>query len=55
MTLLAGLSAGRDLDGLPLTTPTSFCIGIRIYPGAQEAERIRAEVAAGAPDHPPNP
>ncbi len=52
VTLLAGLNAGRDLDGLPLTTPTSFCIGSRIYPGAQdaaaEAERVSAELAAGA-------
>jgi methionine synthase / methylenetetrahydrofolate reductase (NADH) len=52
VTLLAGLNAGRDLDGLPLTTPTSFCIGTRIYPGAQdaaaEAERVSAELAAGA-------
>ncbi|HEY6275987.1 MAG TPA: bifunctional homocysteine S-methyltransferase/methylenetetrahydrofolate reductase [Streptosporangiaceae bacterium] len=52
VTLLAGLNAGRDLDGLPLATPTSFCIGTRIDPGAQdaaaEAERIGAEVAAGA-------
>jgi methionine synthase I (cobalamin-dependent)/5,10-methylenetetrahydrofolate reductase len=52
VTLLAGLNAGRDLDGLPLTTPTSFCIGTRIYPGGQdtaaEAERIGAELAAGA-------
>jgi methionine synthase / methylenetetrahydrofolate reductase (NADH) len=52
VTLLAGLNAGRDLDGLPLTTPTSFCIGTRVYPGAQdaaaEAERIGAELAAGA-------
>jgi homocysteine S-methyltransferase len=52
VSLLAGLNAGRDLDGLPLTTPTSFCIGTRIDPGAEdaaaEAERISAEVAAGA-------
>jgi methionine synthase / methylenetetrahydrofolate reductase(NADPH) len=52
VTLLAGLNAGRDLDGLPLATKTSFCIGARVNPGAQEAEaeieRVRAEVAAGA-------
>jgi len=52
VALLAGLNAGRDLDGLPLTTKTSFCIGTRVSPGAQdtgaEIERIRAEVAAGA-------
>jgi homocysteine S-methyltransferase len=52
VTLLAGLNAGRDLDGLPLTIPTAFCIGTRIYPGAQdagaEAGRIGAELAAGA-------
>jgi 5,10-methylenetetrahydrofolate reductase len=47
-----GLNAGRDLDGLPLTTKTSFCIGTRINPGAQdpaaEIARARAEVRAGA-------
>jgi homocysteine S-methyltransferase len=52
VTLLAGLNAGRDLDGLPLTTKTSFCIGTRVNPGAPdtgaEFERVRAEVAAGA-------
>ncbi|HYA51919.1 MAG TPA: homocysteine S-methyltransferase family protein, partial [Streptosporangiaceae bacterium] len=52
VALLAGLNAGRDLDGLPLTTKTSFCIGSRVNPGAAdaaaEAERVRAEVAAGA-------
>ncbi len=52
VALLAGLNAGRDLDGLPLTTTTSFCIGTRVNPGAQDAEaeieRVRAEVAAGA-------
>src|SRR5215472_15665114 len=49
VTLLAGLNAGRDLDGLPLTTKTSFCIGSRVNPGAgAELERVRAEVAAGA-------
>jgi methionine synthase I (cobalamin-dependent)/5,10-methylenetetrahydrofolate reductase len=52
VTLLAGLNAGRDLDGLPLTTKTSFCIGSRVNPGAPDAgaelERVRAEVTAGA-------
>src|SRR5215472_11654672 len=52
VALLAGLNAGRDLDGLPLTTKTSFCIGTRVNPGAQDAgaeiERVRGEVAAGA-------
>jgi methionine synthase / methylenetetrahydrofolate reductase (NADH) len=52
VALLAGLNSGRDLDGLPLTPATSFCIGTRISPGAAdsaaEAERVRAEVAAGA-------
>ena len=52
VALLAGLNAGRDLDGLPLTTQTSFCIGSRVNPGAldggAELERVSAEVAAGA-------
>jgi homocysteine S-methyltransferase len=52
VTLLAGLNAGRDLDGLPLATKTSFCIGTRVNPGAQDAaaeiERVRTEVTAGA-------
>jgi methionine synthase / methylenetetrahydrofolate reductase (NADH) len=52
VALLAGLNAGRDLDGFPLTTSTSFCIGTRVNPGAQdtaaETDRARAEVAAGA-------
>src|SRR5262245_56131317 len=52
VALLAGLNAGRDLDGLPLTTKTSFCIGSRVNPGAPDAraelERVRAEVMAGA-------
>src|SRR5215831_17960115 len=52
VALLAGLNAGRDLDGLPLTTKTSFCIGARVNPGAPgagaEFERARAELAAGA-------
>jgi methionine synthase I (cobalamin-dependent)/5,10-methylenetetrahydrofolate reductase len=52
VALLAGLNAGRDFDGLRLTTKTSFCIGTRINPGAQDAAaeiaRARAEVRAGA-------
>jgi methionine synthase I (cobalamin-dependent)/5,10-methylenetetrahydrofolate reductase len=52
VALLAGLNAGRDLDGLPLTTKTSFRIGTRVNAGAPDAtaetERVRAEVAAGA-------
>jgi methionine synthase I (cobalamin-dependent)/5,10-methylenetetrahydrofolate reductase len=52
VALLAGLNAGRDCDGLPLITKTSFCIGSRINPGAQDATaeiaRARAEVQAGA-------
>jgi methionine synthase / methylenetetrahydrofolate reductase(NADPH) len=52
VALLAGLNAGRDLDGLPLATKTCFCIGSRVNPGAPDAgaefERVRAEVAAGA-------
>ncbi|HYA51679.1 MAG TPA: methylenetetrahydrofolate reductase, partial [Streptosporangiaceae bacterium] len=52
VALLAGLNAGRDLDGLALATKTSFCIGSRVNPGAPDAgaelERVRAEVAAGA-------
>ena len=50
--LLAGLNAGRDSNGLALTTKTSFCIGARINPSAQdmaaEIARVRAEVRAGA-------
>ncbi|HZC41864.1 MAG TPA: bifunctional homocysteine S-methyltransferase/methylenetetrahydrofolate reductase [Streptosporangiaceae bacterium] len=52
VSLLAGLNAGRDLDGLPLTTSTGFCIGSRINPGAPdlaaETARAKAEVQAGA-------
>jgi methionine synthase / methylenetetrahydrofolate reductase(NADPH) len=52
VSLLAGLNAGRDFDGLPLITKTSFCIGTRINPAAQDAKaeiaRARAEVQAGA-------
>ncbi|MBO0776522.1 MAG: methylenetetrahydrofolate reductase, partial [Actinobacteria bacterium] len=52
IALLAGLNAGRDSDGLPLTTKTSFAIGTRINPGAAdtaaEIARARAEIRAGA-------
>jgi homocysteine S-methyltransferase len=52
VALLAGLNTGRDLDGLPLTTKTSFCIGTRVNAGAPDAaaetERVRAEITAGA-------
>jgi homocysteine S-methyltransferase len=52
VSLLAGLNAGRDLDGLALSTKTGFCIGTRVNPGAQdmaaEIDRVRAEVRAGA-------
>ena len=52
ISLLAGLNAGRDSDGLPLTTKTSFSIGTRINPGAAdtaaEIARARAEIRAGA-------
>ncbi len=35
IALLAGLNAGRDSNGLALTTRTSFCIGARVNPGAR--------------------
>jgi methionine synthase / methylenetetrahydrofolate reductase(NADPH) len=50
--LLAGLNAGRDSNGLALTSRMSFCIGARINPGArdQQAElaRAHAKIRAGA-------
>jgi homocysteine S-methyltransferase len=50
--LLAGLNAGRDSNGLALTTKTSFCIGARINPAApdlgEEMVRAQAKVRAGA-------
>lgn len=50
--LLAGLNAGRDFSGIPLSTETSFHIGARFSPGAldidAEIERTRAKVEAGA-------
>jgi len=52
IALLAGLNAGRDSNGLALTTRTSFCIGARVNPGARDMEaeiaRARAKVRAGA-------
>jgi methionine synthase / methylenetetrahydrofolate reductase(NADPH) len=50
--LLAGLNAGRDCNGLTLATKTSFHIGARFNPGAEdiaaELARTRAKIAAGA-------
>ena len=50
--LLAGLNAGRDSNGLGLTSRTSFCIGARINPTARdhgaELARARAKIRAGA-------
>jgi homocysteine S-methyltransferase len=50
--LLAGLNAGRDSNGLALTTQTSFCVGARVNPGARdldaEISRARAKIRAGA-------
>ncbi len=52
IALLAGLNAGRDSNGLALTTHTSFCIGARVNPGARDMDaeiaRARAKVRAGA-------
>jgi homocysteine S-methyltransferase len=50
--LLAGLNAGRDSNGLALSSRTSFCIGARVNPGARDREaeiaRAHAKVRAGA-------
>jgi homocysteine S-methyltransferase len=50
--LLAGLNAGRDSNGLGLTSRTSFCIGGRINPAARdhaaELARAHAKIRAGA-------
>jgi len=50
--LLAGLNAGRDSNGLALTSRTSFCIGARVNPGARdeaaEIARAHAKIRAGA-------
>ena len=52
IALLAGLNAGRDSNGLALTTRTSFCVGARVNPGARDMDaeiaRARAKVRAGA-------
>jgi methionine synthase / methylenetetrahydrofolate reductase(NADPH) len=50
--LLSALNAGRDSNGLALTTRTSFCIGARVNPGARdqaaEIARAHAKIRAGA-------
>jgi methionine synthase / methylenetetrahydrofolate reductase (NADH) len=50
--LLAGLNAGWDCNGLALATKTTFHIGARFNPGAEdvaaELARTRAKIAAGA-------
>ena len=50
--LLAGLNAGRDSNGLALTSRMSFCIGARVNPGARdqaaELARAHAKIRAGA-------
>jgi homocysteine S-methyltransferase len=50
--LLSGLNDGRDSNGLALTTRTSFCVGARVNPGAQdqaaEIARAKEKVRAGA-------
>ncbi len=50
--LLNGLNHGRDSNGLALATRTSFHIGARFNPGAQDAAaevaRTRAKLRAGA-------
>jgi homocysteine S-methyltransferase len=50
--LLNGLNQGRDSNGLALATKTSFHIGARFNPGAQDAAaevaRTRAKLSAGA-------
>ncbi|MGH3256645.1 MAG: bifunctional homocysteine S-methyltransferase/methylenetetrahydrofolate reductase [Streptosporangiaceae bacterium] len=52
ISLLSGLNAGRDSDGLALTTRTRFCVGARVNPGARDPDaeiaRVRAKVRAGA-------
>ena len=50
--LLAGLNAGRDSNGLVLTSRMSFCIGARVNPGARDTDaelaRAHAKIRAGA-------
>jgi methionine synthase / methylenetetrahydrofolate reductase(NADPH) len=52
ISLLSGLNAGRDSNGLALTTRTSFCVGARVNPGARDPDAeiawARAKVRAGA-------
>jgi methionine synthase / methylenetetrahydrofolate reductase(NADPH) len=52
ISLLSGLNAGRDSNGLALTTRTTFCVGARVNPGARDPDaeiaRARAKVRAGA-------
>ena len=52
IALLAALNAGRDSNGLATATQTSFCVGARVNPGAQDPDaeiaRVRAKVRAGA-------
>ena len=50
--LLAGLNDGRDCNGLTLAIKTSFHVGARFNPGAEDRDaelaRTRAKIAAGA-------
>ncbi|MFE2998743.1 bifunctional homocysteine S-methyltransferase/methylenetetrahydrofolate reductase [Nocardia sp. NPDC059246] len=50
--LLTGLNAGRDCNGLPLNATTSFHIGARCNPGAEdlaaEISSTRKKIEAGA-------
>ena len=52
IALLAALNAGRDCNGLATATQTSFCVGARVNPGAQDPDaeiaRARDKVRAGA-------
>lgn len=52
ITLLSGLNAGRDCNGLTLATKTGFQIGARFNPGAEDADaelaRTREKIRAGA-------
>jgi homocysteine S-methyltransferase len=50
--LLHGLNEGRDHHGMPLGRPTTFVVGARIHPAADDFERqvrsVREKIAAGA-------
>jgi homocysteine S-methyltransferase len=50
--MLNGLNEGRDHHGTPLGRPTTFVIGARIHPAADDFERqvrsVKAKIAAGA-------